>query len=99
MPLIRAAVSDVQALRVKAVERSPDVRVVVDADHHLALAAPHELGHALVVLERKVDAVAGGLPIRWVHIVERVHSIITLGTVLPGQVLDIRTSEALPSCG
>lgn len=41
-----------------------DVRVIVDADQHLALATPHEVGHPLVVIEGEVDSVAGGLPFR-----------------------------------
>lgn len=59
----------------KAVEGSPDVQVVVDADHHLALAPTHEVGHVLVLLEGEVDAIAGSLPLRRVHVKEGVCSI------------------------
>lgn len=45
LALVCVAVADLQAFDVEAVEGSPDVRVVVDADHHLALAAAHEVGH------------------------------------------------------
>lgn len=70
---------------VEAIEGSADVRVIVDADHYPALAAPHEVGHPLVLLEREVDAVAGGLPVRRVHVEERVRSIVALGAIEPGQ--------------
>ena len=83
----------------EAVEGASDVRVVVNADHHLALAATHEIGHALVLLEGEVDAVAGGLPVWGIHIEKRVCSIVALGAGEPGQVLDVGAGEALPRGG
>lgn len=83
----------------EAVEGAPDIRVVVDADHHLPLAPTHEVGHALVLLEEEVDAVAGGLPIGGIHVEERVRSIIAFCAGEPGQVLDVGTGEALPGGG
>ncbi|MNE19827.1 hypothetical protein D3C80_1129240 [compost metagenome] len=70
--------------------------MVVDADHHLALAAAHEVRHAFVFLEREIHAIAGGLPVRRVHVEERVRSIIAFGASEPGQVLDVGAGEALP---
>jgi len=55
--------------------------MVVDADHHLALATSHKVGHALVVLKRKVDAIALCLPVRRVHVVEGVGPVVALGAV------------------
>lgn len=95
-PRFCRGVADIRCLEVEAVERPPDVRVVVDADHHPPLGAPHEVGHTLVLLGWKVDAVAVGLPVRWVHVEERVCSIIALGTIEPGQVFDVGASQALP---
>lgn len=83
----------------EAIKRTPDVRVVVDADHHLALAAAHEFRHALIFLEGEIDAIAGGLPIRRVHVKERVRSIVALGAGEPGQVLDVGAGESLPRGG
>lgn len=77
----------------------PDVWMVVDADHHPALAAPHEVSHALVLLVREIQAVAGGLPVRRVHVEERVRSIVALGAGEPGQVLDVGPGETLPGGG
>ena len=96
LPQVRVAIADIQALEVKAVEGTSDVRVIVDADHNPALAAAHEIGNALVLLEWEVHAISGGLPVGRVHIKERVGAIVSLGTVEPAQVLDIRASETLP---
>jgi hypothetical protein len=35
--------------------------VLVDADHHLALAAAHEVSYALVLFKREVHAITRGL--------------------------------------
>lgn len=83
----------------KTIEYLPDARVVVDADHHLALAPAHEVGHALVLIEGEGDAVAGGLPVRGVHVEKRVRSIVALGAGEPGEVLDVGAGEALPRSG
>lgn len=79
----------------EAIEDAPDVRVIVDADHHLALTPAHEVGHALILLEKEIHAIAGGLPVRRVHVEERVRSIIAFGASEPGQVLDVGAGEAL----
>jgi len=99
LALVCVAVANIQALEVEAVEGAPDVRVIVDADHHPALAPTHEVGHALVLLEGEVHSVAGGLPIRRVHVEERVRSIIAFGASEPRQILDIGAGETLPRSG
>lgn len=96
LTLVCVAVANVQRLEVKALEHAADVRVVVDANHHLAFAAPHEVGHALVVFERKVHAIAGGLPVRWVHIVKGVGTVVAFGAFQPGEILDVGTGQTLP---
>ena len=80
----------------EAVEHAADVWMVVDADHHPALAATHEVGHSLVVLEREVHAVAGGLPVRGVHVMEGMGTVIAFGAFKPGKVFDVGTGQALP---
>lgn len=80
----------------KTLEHPPDVRVVIDADHHLPLAAPHEVGHTLVVLEGEIHPIALGLPVRRVHVEKGVRPVIPLGTVQPGQILDVDAGQALP---
>ena len=88
MPLIGIAVPDVQRLKMKAIEHSPDIWVIVDADHHLALAAAHEVSHPLIVLEREIHAVTGGLPVRRVHIEEGVRAVVFCNANIPRKVLD-----------
>lgn len=83
----------------EAIERSADVWVVIEADHHPALATTHELRHVLVLLEWEIHAISGSLPIWRVHVEKRVCSIIALGTVEPGQILDVGAGEALPRRG
>lgn len=82
----------------KLCEYTPDVRMIVDADHHLALAAPHEVGHPLVLFERKSDTVAGGLPLRRIHVMEGVHPVITLRALKPGEVFNKGHRQPLPCC-
>jgi len=96
LTVVRVAVADIQTLEVEPLKRSADVWMIVDADHHPTLAPAHEVGHALVLLDGEVDAIAGSLPIRRVHVEERVCSIIALGAGEPGQTLDIGACEALP---
>ncbi|MNJ56331.1 hypothetical protein D3C77_518700 [compost metagenome] len=60
MALVGVAVTNVQVLEMKAFESTSDIQVVVDADHHLALAAPHKLSHALVVLEGEIASIPSG---------------------------------------
>lgn len=80
----------------ETVKSSPDVWLIVDADPHPVLATTHEVGHALVFHERKIYAIACGLPVRRVHVKEHVRSIIALGAVEPRQILDVGAGEALP---
>lgn len=84
LSLVGRGVPDIQRFEVEAFENTPDVRVVVDADHHPALAAPHEHGHLLVVLEGEVDTVTCRLPVRRVHVVKRVRSIVAFSAFQPG---------------
>ena len=65
LPLIRGRIPNLGRLKMKPFKHPPNVRMVVDADHHLAFAAPHKVSHALVVFKREVHAVASGLPVRW----------------------------------
>jgi hypothetical protein len=81
---------------VEARKHTPYVWVVVDADHHLALAATHEVGHSLVVLEWKVNAVAGGLPVRRVHVVEGLGTVVAFSAFKPREVFDVSTGQTLP---
>jgi len=83
---------------VKAFKHATDVRVVVDADHDLALAATHKVSHPLVILEREVHAISSGLPVRWVHVVERMSAVVALSTIKPGGIFDVGAGQSLP-CG
>ena len=96
---VGVTVADIQALIMEATEHSSNIRLIIDTDHHPALASPHKLSHALVLLEREVHTIASGLPVEWIHVEERMRSIVALGTVEPGQVLDVGTGEALPRGG
>lgn len=73
--------------------------MIVDADHHLAFASAHELSHPLILFEREIDPVAGGLPVRRVHVEEGVRSIVALRTVEPRQILDVGAGQPLPGGG
>lgn len=88
---VGGAVLDIQPFHPEALERFPYVRVVVDADHHLALAAAHGLGQLLVLVEVERHAVAFGLPVRWVGIKEGMRAVVAFQALLPRQVLDIGT--------
>lgn len=61
--------------------------MVVDADHHLALAAAHGLGHRLVLLKAEGDAIAFSLPVGRVRIEEGMGTVILGQALQPGQVL------------
>lgn len=65
---------DLSRLKIKALKQPPNVRVVVDADHHFHFTAQHKVNHVLVVFKREFHAVASGLPLRWGHVVEGVNS-------------------------
>lgn len=83
----------------KPLEHPPNIRMVIDTHHHLPFAAPHEVGHALVILKRKVDAIACGLPVGRVHVMERVRPVVPLGAFKPRKVLDVSTGQPLPGSG
>ena len=99
LPLVRVAVADIQTLEVETRKHSTDVWMVIDADHHPTLAAPHEVGHALVFLEREIKPITSGQSVRRIHVEERVRSIVALGAGEPGQVLDVGVGESLPRGG
>lgn len=63
-----------------------------------ALAAAYEVSHALVIFDRKADAITSGLPVRSVHVVERVSAVVALSTIEPGEVFDVGAGQSLP-CG
>ena len=89
LPLIRGRVPDLGALKMKPFKHPPNVRMVVDADHHLAFAATHKDGHALVVFKRKFDAIACGLPVGRIHVMEGVRPVVTLCAFKPWQILNV----------
>jgi len=71
--------------------------MVVNADHHLTFATAHEVGHPFIVLERKVHAVPGSLPVRRVHVMEGMGAVVTFSAFKPGEVFDVGAGQALPS--
>lgn len=79
----------------EAPEHPPDVRVIIDADH-LAFATAHEVGHALVVLERKIHTITGGLPVRRVHVMEGMGAVVAFRTFKQGELFDVGAGQALP---
>ena len=80
----------------KPIKHSPDVRVVVDADHHLAFATPHKVSHPLVIFKREVHSVSSGLPVRRVHVVEDVRAVVALCALKPGEIFDVGPGQTLP---
>jgi len=97
MSLVGIAVADIQGLKMETFEHPTNVRVVIDADHHLAFAAAHEVGHPFVVLERKVHSIAGRLPIRRIHVMESVGTVVTFRAFKPGEIFDVGAGQPLPS--
>ena len=85
LPLISGRIPNLNRLKIKPFKYTPNVRMIVDADHHLAFAAAHKVSHALVVFKREVHAVSSGLPLRRVHVVEGVRAVVTLCTLKPGR--------------
>lgn len=96
MSLVRRSVPYVHSLKVKPLKYSPDIRVIVDAHHHLPSATSHELGHPLVVFEGEIHTIACGLPVRRVHVMEGVRPVVAFGAFKPAQVLDVGTRQPLP---
>lgn len=80
----------------EARKHAADVRMIVDADHYLAFTAAHEVGHEFVVFKGKVHPIAGGLPVRRVHVVKGVGTVIAFGAFKPGEIFDVGTRQTLP---
>ena len=80
----------------EAFKHAADIRMVVDADHHLAFATAHEIGHPFVVFEREIHAIAGSLPVRRIHVVERVGTVVAFSAFKPGKIFDVGAGQALP---
>lgn len=78
-------------------EDSPNVRMVVDADHDLPFATSHELGDALIVFKGKIHAIACRLPVRRIHVVKGVGTVVALSAVQPRKVLNVGAGQPLPS--
>ena len=72
--------------------------MLVDADHHPPLAPPHEVRHPLIVLERKVHAIACRLPVGRIHVVKGVCTVVALSAVQSRKVLNVGAGQPLPSC-
>ncbi|MNT99771.1 hypothetical protein D3C72_2427090 [compost metagenome] len=58
--------------------------MIVDAYHDLTPAPAHEVGHAFIVFKRKINTIAGSLPVRRIHVVESVGTVVALGAIKPG---------------
>lgn len=82
----------------EALEYTPDVRMIVDADHDHALAPPHEVSHLLVLLEREFDPLSLGLPVRRIHVEERVQPVVPFDAVKPRHALNVGVGKPLPGC-
>ena len=95
-PGIGGAVTNIHRFQAEAIEHPPDIWVIVDAYHGLALASPHEFGHPLVLLQTKFPAVPSCLPVRRIHIVKGVRPIVFFGALQPGQVLNAGSGKTLP---
>lgn len=86
---ICGAIADIQRLKPTPFKHSPDIRVIVDANHHFALACPNEVGNSLVFIKAKL----GPVPLvfqYWVgHIVKGMGPILLLGALQPRKILDV----------
>lgn len=60
LTLIRVAVTNIKHLKAEPVKDFANVRIVIDADHDLTFTTPHEVGHAPVVVELKINSVPSG---------------------------------------
>jgi len=76
--VFRAAdrVFDVGGLDVEAAEHLSNVGVVVQADNGLAFDVGEQLRHFLELFPAKVDAVAGGFPIRRIRVEKAVFAVV-----------------------
>jgi len=90
---VSQGVLDVHRLDVQIREHAADRRVIVEADHHLALHGLGQRGHADVLIELERDAIAFGLPIGRVQVEEGVRAIVAIDAAFPGKVFDVDTIE------
>lgn len=65
-------------------EDPSDVGMVVEADDGLALELAQDLGHLLVLLDAKSDGIALSLPVRRVHVEQRVCPVVATECVSAG---------------
>src|SRR5690606_30196959 len=92
--LARDRVADLERDQGEPLEHPPDLGVVVDGQHHLALGATHPGGHALVLLERELHAITLRLPVGRVEIVQSRRTVIALDHLMPRTVLDNDVGQA-----
>lgn len=78
-------VLDRHRLNLKSVEHSPDFRVIIQANDRAALEGPQVIGHLLVLLKRKRNAVTRGVEIRRIQVEQRVRAIVTINALGPIQ--------------
>lgn len=94
--LVGCGVADIDGLKMETLEHPPYIWVIVDTHHDPTLAAPHEISHPFVVLKREVDAIAGSLPVRRIHVVEGIRTVIPFSAVKPREVFDVSAGQSLP---
>lgn len=70
----------------EVIEHPANIRMVVDADHDLTFATPHDVSHPLIILKRKVHTVTGGLPVRRIHVMETMATVVALSAFQPRQI-------------
>lgn len=63
--------------------------MVVQADNLLALELAHHVGHALVLRERKADAIALSFLIRRIQVEQRMRAVVACHAHRPVQLLDV----------
>jgi len=73
--------------------------MTADAEDHGAIDGAGQFFEALVVFPAEVGAVAFGLPIRRIAVEERVRPVVLFDDLVPGQMLDGGTGEAVVGIG
>lgn len=86
-------VLDRHRLDVESIEHPPDLRVIVQAHDRPPLERPQALGHPLVLLERKRNAITGRVEIRRIQVEQRMRAIVSIDALGPIQALDIRARK------
>ena len=86
-------VLDIQSHHVKTVKHPPNVRMIVDGQHHFSLAGTHDFGHLFVLFKAELDAITLGLPVRRVQVEEAVGAVVALHAVLPRQIFDVGAAQ------